>query len=79
MRSEHKPRLPQQTMTAKQVSETTGLPLRTVYAYAQSGQLPAIHIGRQVKFLRSTIDQLLASGSFSAPAERVPVAEPTEW
>jgi hypothetical protein len=41
------------------------MPRRTLYAYAAKGLVPSVHIGtRKVVILRSTVDELLASGRF---------------
>jgi excisionase family DNA binding protein len=50
-----------EVMTASEVSELLRMPLSTVYELARRGELPACRFGRTWRFLRSRIEELLAS------------------
>jgi excisionase family DNA binding protein len=49
-------------MTARQVAELlNGVPAATVHAWARSGYLPSIKIGRHRRFVRSDILRFIES------------------
>jgi excisionase family DNA binding protein len=53
---------PSALMTAEEVAAYVGVPLRTLYAWRQSGQGPAAHrVGRYLRYRRETVDGWLAA------------------
>jgi excisionase family DNA binding protein len=50
-----------EVMTASEVAELLRMPLSTVYELARRGELPACRFGRTWRFLRSRIEDLLAT------------------
>ncbi len=44
-------------MTPEQLSKYLDIKIRTVYSYAQSGQIPGVKIGGQWRFRQDDIDQ----------------------
>ena len=50
-----------EVMTASEVSDLLRMPLSTVYELARRGELPASRFGRTWRFLRSRIEEILAS------------------
>jgi excisionase family DNA binding protein len=38
-----------------------GIPAKTVLQYARDGRLPCVRIGKHVRFIRSDVDQALAT------------------
>jgi excisionase family DNA binding protein len=48
-------------MTAGEVAELLRLPLSTVYELARKGELPPTRFGRTWRFLRTRIEEMLAS------------------
>lgn len=49
-------------MRARDVADVLGLPVTTVYAHARDGRLPAIRIGRRVRFEPDAIRDFIESG-----------------
>lgn len=49
-------------MKAPEVAELFDCPISTIYEYARTGLLPAVRIGRQVRFRRSEIESFVESG-----------------
>ncbi|MFC1575651.1 helix-turn-helix domain-containing protein [Gemmatimonadota bacterium] len=54
--------------TAREVSEATGLPLSRVYELGRTGQLPAIRLGRAMRFDLETVAEWLRRGGTASPA-----------
>jgi excisionase family DNA binding protein len=52
-------------LTARQVAEYLQIPLRSVYEYAARGELPSVHVGRHLRFLRSQLERHLAESARS--------------
>ena len=50
-----------EVMTATEVADLLRMPVSTVYELARRGELPACRFGRTWRFLRSRIEELLAS------------------
>jgi excisionase family DNA binding protein len=48
-------------MTAREVSDFLKLPVSTVYELARRGEIPARRLGRTWRFLRSRLEELLAT------------------
>ena len=58
--------LPRATYTVAQAAAILGIPRRSLYIYIAQGVVPAVHVGRRkLLILKSTIDQLLATGAYS--------------
>ena len=57
--------LPKATYTVAQAAAILGIPRRSLYIYIAQGVVPAVHVGRRkLLILKSTIDQLLATGAY---------------
>ena len=50
-------------LTARQVQRVLGVDRSTIYRMAQDGRLPAIRVGRQLRFPAAEIAQFIAGGS----------------
>ena len=49
-------------LTAGEIGQLLGgIPPKTVLQYARDGRLPCVRIGKHVRFVRSDVDQALAS------------------
>ena len=60
----------QEVMTAGQVAKYLQLDEQTVYRKAKKGQIPAVHIGRTLRFKKDVIDGWLRLSSLNWTAER---------
>ena len=62
---------PQQrvTWTVHETAERLGLTVSTVYAYIDSGQLPAVRLGRRLLIPREAVERLVerAMGEWGGP------------
>jgi len=45
-------------MSIKEVSEYLRIPISTIYKLAQSGQIPAVKVGKHWRFVKKDLDQL---------------------
>jgi excisionase family DNA binding protein len=67
-------------MTASELAEYLRLNEVTIYRLAQEGKLPGLKVGRQWRFKKEVIDELLRTGAdmdaepaqATAPAEQLP-------
>ncbi len=50
----------QHTLSVAEIADVTGFSPATIYAAIQSGDLPAIRLGRRYRVLRTIVDRLLA-------------------
>ena len=58
-------------LTVQEVADLLKLNQQTVRNWIDAGTLPAVHVGRRVRILRSDFDDLVESGySRSPPAEQ---------
>jgi len=48
-----------------------GLPVRTCYAYVNTGVIPSLRVSHRILILRSVVEQLLSEGKFPPPAKVV--------
>ena len=67
------PSEPEETyLTVAEVAETLKLNQQTVRNWIDQGSLPAVHVGRRVRILRSDFDRLVKGGykSGGTPAAR---------
>ncbi len=58
----------QEIMTVTEVADYLRLNEATVYRLAQQGKLPGVKLGRQWRFKKEAIDQMMAEG-FEADAD----------
>ena len=62
-------------MTVSEVAEYLRVNPQTVYRKAKAGELPAVRIGRAIRFRRAELDQWLSTVSVGS---RIPVPEKHE-
>ena len=60
--------MPEEVMTVPEVAEYLRINPQTVYRKAKSGQLPAVRIGRAIRFRRSELESWLKNLSNNSPA-----------
>ena len=48
-------------LTAREVADLLKMPVPTIYQLARRGELPASRLGRTWRFLRTRLEELLAS------------------
>ncbi len=49
---------PDEIMNIKEVSEYLKIPISTVYKLAQSGEVPAVQVGKHWRFMKKDLDHL---------------------
>jgi excisionase family DNA binding protein len=49
-------------LTAKDVTQATGIPLQQLYLLVRQGRIPAIRLGRAVRFSATAVAEWLAAG-----------------
>lgn len=60
----------QEVMTAEQLAKYLQLDEQTVYRKARAGQIPAVHIGKTLRFKRDVIDGWLRISSLRWTAKK---------
>ena len=56
-------------MTAREVSEYTQIPIRTIYNKTKSGDLPCYRIGRSIRYKVEEIDMAMKGGTYANKRE----------
>lgn len=56
-------------MTAREVSEYTQIPIRTIYNRTKSGDLPCYRIGRSIRYKVEEIDMAMKGGTYANKRE----------
>lgn len=54
-------------LNARQVAERFGMPVERVYALARQGLLPAVRLGRQVRFSAAALEEFVRNGGKALP------------
>lgn len=60
---------PTTLLNARQVSQRLGVRLHRSYQLIRTGVIPSVRIGRQVRVDRDKLEEWIASGGTSMPAE----------
>jgi excisionase family DNA binding protein len=61
-------------LNASDVARKLGIPVRQIHYHARMGNLPAVRLGRAVRFVESRVDRWMAEGGCGS-AETARVAE----
>ena len=56
-------------MTAREVSEYTQIPIRTIYNKTKCGDLPCYRIGRSIRYKVEEIDMAMKGGTYANKRE----------
>jgi excisionase family DNA binding protein len=56
-------------MTAREVSEYTQIPIRTIYNKTKCGDLPCYRIGRSIRYKVEEIDMAMKGGTYAKKSE----------
>ena len=56
-------------MTAREVSEYTQIPIRTIYNRTKCGDLPCYRIGRSIRYKVEEIDMAMKGGTHAKKGE----------
>ena len=56
-------------MTAREVSEYTQIPIRTIYNKTKCGDLPCYRIGRSIRYKVEEIDMAMKGGIYANKSE----------
>lgn len=59
----------QRMMTAREVSEYTQIPIRTIYNKTKCGDLPCYRIGRSIRYKVEEIDMAMKGGTNANKSE----------
>jgi excisionase family DNA binding protein len=56
-----------ETLTVAQAAHVLGIPVRTAYAFCESGAIPSVRLSNRILVLKETVEELLSKGKFHQP------------